>query len=276
MKAWVHELMHKEALDAVTTKGGPVRRGTGRLLARQTVQHALNLVRSCLRDAVEEGVLRENPATEIRVPKRNEPPRETWRFLTLDEIEALRTCARIPLRYRLFYQVAIYTGLRKGELLGLRWEDVHLSGDRPRLVVHRSYDGPTKSGKTREVPLLPPARDALQAVRRDLGAVPMPSNIVWPAADGGCHHASYTGQWARYASRALKRHVRFHDLRHACASHLVMGSWGRVWLLHEVRDVLGHSSISVTERYAALSPDSIHGKAREMEAHFGSERDVTQ
>ena len=46
--------------------------------------------------------------------------------------------------------------------------------------------------------------------------------------------------------------MRFHDLRHTCASHLVRGTWGRRWSLEEVKEYLGHSSIQVTQRYAHL------------------------
>jgi integrase len=61
----------------------------------------------------------------------------------------------------------------------------------------------------------------------------------------------------------ITRRVRFHDLRHTTASHLVLGSWGRCWKLIEVRDFLGHSTLNVTERYAHLGPDALHAAARE-------------
>jgi integrase len=54
--------------------------------------------------------------------------------------------------------------------------------------------------------------------------------------------------------------VRFHDLRHTCASHLVSGTWGRAWRLEEVRDYLGHSNISVTQRYAHMSPHAMRSR----------------
>jgi hypothetical protein len=60
----------------------------------------------------------------------------------------------------------------------------------------------------------------------------------------------------------ITRRVRFHDLRHTCASHLVMGTWGSPWPLADVAKMLRHSSITVTERYAHLAPGYLHEQAR--------------
>lgn len=95
------------------------------------------------------------------------------------------------------------------------------------------------------------------------GNRPLPSLEVWPAADGACHRDGYDAGWARVLRLAgITRRVRFHDLRHTCASHLVQGTWGRVWTLAEVRTVLGHGSVRLTERYAHLCPGGIHDAAR--------------
>lgn len=157
--------------------------------------------------------------------------------------------------------VAVYTGLRAGELWGLQWRDVHLDGDRPRVVVRHSREQATKSGRIREVPLLAPARAALERWRElapGVGAA-----LVWPALDGACHRDGYDAGWARVLEIAkISRRVRWHDLRHTCASHLVQGTWGRAWSLAEVRDVLGHSTIRQTERYAHLCPGGLHDAAR--------------
>ncbi|MFO0562456.1 MAG: tyrosine-type recombinase/integrase [Polyangiales bacterium] len=59
----------------------------------------------------------------------------------------------------------------------------------------------------------------------------------------------------------IERRVRFHDLRHTCASHLVMGAWGTQWTLQEVAAFLGHADTTVTEIYAYLSPDHLHRRA---------------
>lgn len=210
-----------------------------------------------------EGHLETNPARDIKAPKQPQIA-DKWTYLTQEEIEAVLACEAIPEGKRLLLQFAIYTGLRQGEIWGLHWADVHLDRDEPRIVVRHSRGHATKSGKPRELLLLPPAA----AVLRRLRELAPPKRLVFPAETGGVHHAGYDGGWkdrkrgdeirSGYKSLAgIKRHVRFHDLRHTCASHLVSGTWGRAWRLEEVRDYLGHSNISVTQRYAHMSPHAM-------------------
>lgn len=258
VQRWLRDTMQLEAQAWVGE-----RRGKGRRISRGTVVKALRTLSRCLADAVEDGRIKRNPALGIRVPSMP-TSRDPWTYLTGDEIQQLRECGAIPEGKRLIYTIAIYTGLRAGELWGLRWDDVHLRGKRPRLVVRHSYGGPTKSGKIREVPLLTPARDALERWRAMHPGIR--SALVFPAACGGAHYRGFDAQWERHSKKLeLGRPVRFHDLRHTCASHLIMGTWGRAWRIEEVREWLGHASVTTTERYCHLAPDSIHDAAREME-----------
>lgn len=266
---WLRELGQKEATHI--RKG--VARTLGRRLSRQTILNALNLLRRALQDAADEGHVQVNVAREVEVPKR---PREDegWTYLTADEIAAL-LAAKAPHRAtaaaRTIFTVAIYTGLRAGELWGLRWSDVRLDGPRPELHVRRSYTGPTKGGRPRHVPLLTPARTALVAWRRERPGVG--DALVFPGKRGACHCEGYDAAFASWKrSAGIDRPVRFHDLRHTCASHLVMGTWtARPLLLQNVQKWLGHASITTTERYAHLAPDWLHGVVEERDEE-GKER----
>jgi integrase len=204
-----------------TSKRDPSRR-----TSRSTVVNSLNLLRSAPRDAADEGLIPSNPAEGVRVPK---VPRtdETWTYLSADEIERLlgrfeATTDREREHWtmqRIVLTVAIYTGLREGELWGLRWCDVQLDGQ-PELVVRHSYRGPTKGGRVRRVPLLPRAFAALKEWRKIAGGIG--AALVFPgrAAKGddglqGCHCKGYDAGLAGALERAgIKRSVRFHDLRH--------------------------------------------------------------
>lgn len=151
----------------------------------------------------------------------------------------------------------------------------------------------------RRVPLLDPARDALAAWRGRVRRI----GLVFPADAGGHHHSGYDGGWSDVLGRraearkrtgssaapgereirpgaktraGITRPVRFHDLRHTCASHLVSGrDWvAREWLkrplrTEEVRGWLGHSSIAMTERYAHLAPEAMRDavNAKPLQRH---------
>lgn len=221
--------------------------------ARQTVMNALNLLRVALADALDEGRIESNPAREARVPK-VATTKDKWTWLREPELKALLTSAAVPEERRDLFTFAIYTGMRAGEIFGLLWED--FDKHRGTISIRHSWLGkPTKKGHIREQHLFAPAYEAITRQRaRSKGCA-----NVWPADDCEPHTKGYDGdlgKWLRAAS--ITRHVRFHDLRHTCASHLVSGTWGRPWSLPEVAGWLGHISILSTQRYAHLSPAGLH------------------
>lgn len=256
-----------------TTGIAPTHRKSTRTLSWKTVRQVLILLRQCFKDALDREEITENPCDGITVEPKASSDQE-WTFLTLEEIEAVRTCQGIPEAIRLLYTVAIYSGLRQGELWGLHWAEVRLE-KRPQITVRFSHKGPPKNGKIRHVPLLAPAHEALVHLKK-LAGKPQPDDLVFPALRGDYRRKSDDAGWGdRHHPRTkelepghkslacITRRVRFHDLRHTCASHLVMGSWGTQWSLQEVAALLGHADVTVTQRYAHLSPDHLHRKAAE-------------
>lgn len=285
IQQWVHALSKKEALDTITFGRGEKKRvehrPTGRNLSRKVVREALGLVQLCLDEAVTEGILDENPARKVKLPR--EDPREVdgelIRHLSAAEIYAL-FALDLPAFQRAVYAIAIYAGLRRGEIWGLRWQDVLLEGARPELRVRRSYNGPTKTrNSVRDVPLLPPALAALKAWRAAQPALPIGGALVFPNEDGKCFGPSYAAGWPDkrqrrggkievtkgWRSRAgIRAELAFKELRHTCGCHLVQGTWTRAFDLHEAKTWLGHSSIAVTERhYATLTKHNLHNAVAE-------------
>jgi integrase len=93
-----------------------------------------------------------------------------------------------------------------------------------------------------------------------------PNRLVFPLRGGDRGDKKSYGSADLRRAAGIERHVRWHDLRHTFASSLVAGWWGRAWRLDEVRDLLGHSSVTVTERYAHLAPSALAKAAADTDA----------
>lgn len=143
--------------------------------------------------------------------------------------------------------VGLRTGLRHGELLGLRWGDVDLVAGRlfVRQAICRGRVGLPKSGKAREVPLSEEAAALLKAARHDRGP------LVFCDETGAVLTAASCRRPLERACRAAGlRLIGWHVLRHTFASHLVM----RGVPMRAVQELLGHATVTMTDRYAHLSP----------------------
>lgn len=142
--------------------------------------------------------------------------------------------------------LSLHTGLRRGELLKLKWEDVHF--DRASLTVVGTT---SKTGKTRHVPLNAEALSTLKAWKEQPG---LKSQFVFTGKtdDKGAHPMQDIGKsWEHLLKRARITGFRWHDLRHTFASKLVMAGEN----LNTVRELLGHADYKMTLRYAHLAPE---------------------
>jgi integrase len=248
-------------------------------ISSSTVTACMVLVSAIFTEAVERGLRVDNPCVGIRKKNRrrksdvDEDTEDKWDFLTGEEQRAFAACEHIPEWGRLIARFAWGTGLRQGEQWNLELRDVHAGKDEPypRIVVRFGSKGRRpKNGKIRTVPLF---GHALEAARRWLEILPTyapknPAGLMFPGAHGGRRgmggprRSVYTRVgaklvqateyllpvWLRLAG--IDRALRWHDLRHTCASSLVSGTWGPAWSLEEVKEMMGHSSVKVTERYA--------------------------
>lgn len=138
--------------------------------------------------------------------------------------------------------VAMNTGLRRGELFGLRWADVNLAGKVLTVTAQTA-----KSQKTRHVPLNSEALDVLKRWKKQGG-----DGLVFPSPSGG-RFDNIQSSWEALTADAKLVDFRFHDLRHDFASRLVMAGVD----LNTVRELLGHSDIKMTLRYAHLAPQKL-------------------
>lgn len=263
---WHRAMAEKQAQD----------RRAPRTLSRHTIERSSALMSVIFAEALTRGLIPSNPCLGIRLRKRERATKEPWAYLTLDEQRAVKACRAIPEADRDAILFAFGCGLRQGEQFNLRIDDVHVDGPEPFVFVRFGSPGEApKSGKCRRVPLF---GDALDAARRQLVRVPSLPNryeLLFPSVTGGRRSVGkplgrgvkIAGKWVDpfhiHLAAAGAKKIRWHDLRHTCGSSLAIGYWGRVWTLIEIRDMLGHSSVTITERYAHLADTVLKSAARE-------------
>lgn len=138
--------------------------------------------------------------------------------------------------------LSINTGIRQGELIGLLWSDVNLGKDASLFVRGES----SKNNKGRHVPLNDEAKAVIAQWKEQQGD----TALVFPGRDGK-RIAEVKTAWRKLLSDAEIIDFRWHDMRHHFASRLVMAGVD----LNTVRELLGHSDLKMTLRYAHLAPE---------------------
>lgn len=254
-----------------------------REVSRSTINRNILALRAALARAVEWGVLSAMPLGKIK--RRSEDENAVVRYLSEDEEARLRAAlaARDHSRratresanswrrergyeewpaYGVYTDhltplvlLAVNTGVRRGELLQLRWRDVDLQR---RLLTVRGEGA--KTGQTRHVPLNSESVDVMKAWRP---VAFEPDSYVFGGALASQPLVAIRKSWTNVLKAAKVKGFRFHDLRHTFASKLVMAGID----LNTVRELLGHKSIAMTLRYAHLAPEH---KAAAVEALVAS------
>jgi integrase len=141
--------------------------------------------------------------------------------------------------------LTMHTGMRRGEVLSLTWPQVNL-GSNPRVTVKAGY---SKSNKTRHIPLNTQA----VAVMKKWSGQGSSKGLVFPNPITGQRMKKMKSSWLNLLRDADLQDFRFHDLRHDFASQLVMKGAD----LYRVKELLGHGSIEITQRYAHLAPHTL-------------------
>ncbi len=177
----------------------------------------------------------EETLKSVRKVKQLEENNKRLRYLTIEELQRLLGCCSPHLKPIVL--VSVNTGMRKGEILNLKWNQVDL---RHNFILLDK----TKNGERREIPINSTLKELFASMPRSLE-----SECVFVDKNGKPY-----GNIKRGFHTALKkagiRDFHFHDLRHTFASHLVMTGVD----LPSVKELLGHKSLTMTLRYAHLSP----------------------
>ena len=244
-------------------------------LSPRTVQYIHVTLHKALKQAVNDGLIPRNATEAVKPPQVR---REEIRPLTSEQVKQLLDAARGD-RLEALYTLAVHTGLRQGELLGLKWEDVDLESG--SLHVKRTLTtarggprlaAPKTKGSRRRVSLTRGAVDALRAhLARQLEEIDRASSL-WQ--ENGLVFASEMGRpldrrdlTSRQFKPLLKRAklpetTRFHDLRHTCATLLLTKNVNP----KVVSEMLGHSNIAITlDTYSHVLPNMQDSAARALE-----------
>ena len=255
-------------------------------LSAATVKKMHVVLRRALSHAVSDGVIPRNAADNVKPPRASAPGEE------IRPLNSVECCAFLEAsrgeRLEALYVLAVHCGLREGELLALRWEAVDLEVANPALLVRhtltRGEDGrgyvvgaSTKSGKGRRVRLTRQAvaslkdhrmrqleeRMSLTGLWQDQDLV-FPNNIGFLLNPSNLRNRSFKRIKAR---SGVREDLRFHDLRHTCATLLLReGVNAKV-----VSEMLGHASIVITlNTYSHVLPDMQDSAADAMEAALGT------
>jgi integrase len=234
-------------------------------LSGSTVQKIHHVLHKALTQGMRWDLIPRNPADSVKAP--TPTPKEIHPLSALEARQLLEAAQGD--RLEALYVLAIHTGIRRGELLALKWADVDLdlATVRVRRTLTRGEDGrgyvvgaATKSGKGRHVRLTPRAVEALKRHRarqakekRKVGGLYRDQDLVFAGEGGNPINPSNlrNRSFKPLLERAGLPRITFHDLRHTCASLLFQRN------VHPkfVQELLGHASVAITlDTYSHMLP----------------------
>jgi len=218
-------------------------RGKETTIKPSTLNRELACLKTMFSYAEEQGLISYNPLRKLSLLKERN---KRLRYLTIKEIE--RLLETIDLDYlRVIVILALGTGMRKGEILQLKWKYINFEEQYIEVGVDEMA---TKSEKRRIVPIDDYIVDVLRNWKSD-------SEYIF--CKDGKPYKDIKKSYNKALKKAGIEDVTFHDLRHTFASHAVMNGMD----LYTLQNILGHSSIKMTERYSHLSKSHLKKSAQQ-------------
>ena len=255
------KLLTKGRVDRLEAKGQP------KGLSAKTVRNIHQILSSALKLAQEQRIILTNPAERCALPKVEHREMKT---LPVEQLQSFLREARESGVFELYY-LELATGLRRGELLGLKWEDVDLQKGDLRVKRQTSringevVEAPLKTKNAyRTLPLAEDTIDVLKEQRKKVGSSPW----VFPSPNGGpISPDSVLHMLHRVLKRAGLPRVRFHDLRHTFATLALQNGVD----IKTVSGMLGHFSAGFTlDTYAHVTSAAQRQAAGKMAAVLSS------
>ena len=244
-------------------------------VVNRTKRHRHSHLATFFRWAIDKGWADENPVEEVNKPRKEKKKKPFFEWTDIEKvlnaIDAYREIRKdkpgpTPSDEWLkeIIVVAFGTGLRRGELLNLQWQDVDL--EKQLLYVRHRGDFKPKNGQERAVGFEGEALEMLRAMRN--AQTPTPNEPVFTDDRGESPRPGrVTKRFKKYVRKAKlkdREELCFHSLRHSTASHLTMDGHSK----EVVAKVLGHTTTRMADKYSHLSPGTAR---RAMRQTFGSE-----
>jgi len=215
-----------------------------------TINKELATIKHALTKAVAWKMVRKEIRQDLKDVQKDKEPPGRLRYLE-DETEAQKILNHCYGSFRALVITTLYTGMRRGEVLNLTWEQIDLKQGVIRLTH-------TKNGEARDLPINETVRSVLTGLRTRI-------DVPWVFHDEEGHKFPDTRKRFEWACKQAKiTDFHFHDLRHTFASWLVMRSIP----IATVSELLGHKSLSMTMRYAHLSPAHKAEAIRSLDGDF--------
>jgi integrase len=214
--------------------------------APATVNRELACLKHLFSMAIKWGKAIENPGKKVKLFKEKNV---SLRYLSVDEMERLIDNCNDDLRT--IVVVALHTGMRKGELLGLTWDMVDLD---QRMFILLD----TKNDEIRKIPMTEKLTELFESLK-----LRHYNGWVFRKKDG-TRYKNFDEAFRRAKEKAGLRNLKFHTLRHTFASHMVMSGADLV----TVKELLGHKSIKMTMRYSHLSQEHKRKAIEVLGGHY--------
>lgn len=219
-----------------------------------TVNSYMRVLKSIFNKAIKFKYISDNPANSIE--KLEEP--EKQRAFSEIEVKQLVEFINDKLILRIFL-FAVYTGCRLGEILNIQWKDINYNQKNINVLNNKIFK--TKNRKIRLIPISDELIVLLKDIQYDVfgeykNNIIQLHNYLFSASNGKKYNVDYISKKFKIYIRALglEEHLNFHSTRYTAATFMAIN--GRK--THEIQKILGHTCISVTERYIKIPSKDLH------------------
>ncbi|MDD3592388.1 MAG: tyrosine-type recombinase/integrase [Sulfurovum sp.] len=225
--------------------------------AKGTIRTARAVMSTIMNDAKMDELIQTNPIGSVKLPKSALTPPKPIVPFTLEEVKQILDQSSEEMR--IFLTAAFFTGMRTGELLALKWEDIDFNANRiyVRATRSRGREGTPKTGKERMIDMLPIAEAALREQYRKSG---LRYHYIFNSKKGRpwANATTLSYRWKQILKKCGFAYRRIYETRHTFATMMLVGGEDVLW----VSQMLGHSTIAtVINSYAKYIPSAKPARA---------------